>query len=70
MSKEDISQARHLRHEMSDDTKVWLAICGVVAVIVLCGAGLIFNYANHQAVLKQAACANPESVACALAVRQ
>jgi len=55
---------------MSDETKVWLAICAAVGVIVLCGAGLIFNYSNHQAALRQAACVNPESVACIMAVRQ
>ena len=70
MSKEDISQARHLRHEMSDDTKVWLAIMGVLALLIVCGGVVIHNYNQYQSTLRQAACANPESVACALAVRQ
>ena len=55
---------------MSDETKVWLAIAGCVALIVVAGAGLIFNQSNHQAALRQAACVNPDSVACALAVRK
>lgn len=55
---------------MSDETKVWLAICAAVGVIVLCGAGLILNYNTHQAALRQAACVNPESIACIMAVRQ
>ena len=65
-----MSDARRRTQDMSDETKVWLAICGVVAVVVLCGAGLIFNHTHHQAALRQAACANPETVACALAVRK
>lgn len=55
---------------MSDETKVWLGIIGFAAVVVTTGFLLILNYNNHQAALRQAACVSPESVACALAVRQ
>jgi len=55
---------------MSDETKVWLAIAAVVSVIVLVGGLLILSYNNQQAALRQAACVNPDSVACALAVRK
>jgi hypothetical protein len=54
---------------MSDETKVWLAICGVVSVIVLVGGLLILSYNTHQSELRKAACVNPDTVACALAVR-
>ena len=55
---------------MSDETKVWLAIAGCVALIVVGGFLLILSYNTHQAALQQAACVNPDSVACALAVRR
>jgi hypothetical protein len=55
---------------MSDETKVWLAIMGVLALLIVCGGVVIHNYNQYQSTLRQAACANPESVACALAVRQ
>jgi hypothetical protein len=55
---------------MSDETKVWLAICGVVSVVVLVGGLLILSYNTHQAELRKAACVNPDTVACALAVRR
>ena len=55
---------------MSDETKVWLAIVACVAVVVVSGAGLILSYNTQQAALRQAACVNPETVACALAVRK
>lgn len=55
---------------MSDETKVWLAVFGFASVLVISGFLLILNYNNHQAVLRQAACEVPESVACALAVRR
>lgn len=54
---------------MSDETKVILAGILFMAVCVLCGTALIYNYANHQSLLKQAACIDPDSVACILAVR-
>lgn len=55
---------------MSDETKVWLAIVACVAVVVVSGAGLILSYNTHRAALQQAACVNPDSVACVLAVRR
>ena len=55
---------------MSDDTKVWLGFIGLALVVVVTGFLLILNHNNHQAALRQAACVAPESVACALAVRQ
>ena len=55
---------------MSDETKVWLATCGVVSVIIMVGGLLILNHSNHNASLRQAACVNPETVACALAGRR
>lgn len=55
---------------MSDETKVWLAIISCLAVVSLGGFALIATYNQHQAALRQAACVNPETVACALAVRQ
>jgi hypothetical protein len=55
---------------MSDDTKVWLAMIGVLAVFVITGAGLIYATEKDKAALRQAACANPDTVACALAVRR
>lgn len=55
---------------MSDDTKVLLALIFLVAIFLV-GAG-VSTYTNHReaAALRQAACVNPESVACALAVRR
>jgi hypothetical protein len=55
---------------VSDETKVWLAMIGVLAVFVIVGGGLIYATEKDKAALRQAACANPDSVACALAVRR
>jgi len=54
---------------MTDDVKIIIAWIMFMALAVICGTGLIMNYANHQATLKQAACIDPDSVACILAVR-
>lgn len=54
---------------MSDETKVWLAIFTVVGMIVVVSGLLILSYNTHQAELRKAACVNPDTVACALAVR-
>ena len=55
---------------MSDDTKVWLALTGVLGVFIIGAGVLIWNNSNHNAALRQAACVNPDTVACALAVRR
>jgi hypothetical protein len=55
---------------MSDDTKIALAVIGLVGVVVVGMGVLIWNNTTHSAALRQAACANPETVACALAVRR
>jgi hypothetical protein len=55
---------------MSDETKVWLGAIGVIAMLILGGGALIYDYNQHQAELRRAACVNPDSVACAFAVRQ
>jgi hypothetical protein len=55
---------------MSDETKVWLALVGLVAVFIVVGGALIYATEKDKAALRQAACVNPETVACALAVRQ
>lgn len=70
VSREDIAQARHLHHQTSDDTKVWLAICSVVGVFIVVAGILIWSSNNNNAALRQAACVNPETVACALAARR
>jgi hypothetical protein len=55
---------------MSDEVKGWLAICGVLALLIVSGSVVIHNYNQYQSELRRAACVNPDSVACALAVRQ
>lgn len=55
---------------MGDDTKIWLALIGLVAIFIVgCGV-LIYASERDKATLRQAACVAPESIACALAVRQ
>ena len=55
---------------MGDDTKIWLALIGLAAIFIIGGGVLIYASERDKAVLRQAACVNPESVACALAVRK
>lgn len=55
---------------MEDDTKIRLALIGLAAVFFVGGGLLIYANERDKAALRQAACVNPESVACALAVRQ
>jgi hypothetical protein len=55
---------------MDGDNKVWLAMVGLVAVFIVVGAALIYATEKDKADLRQAACVNPDSVACALAVRK
>lgn len=55
---------------MSDETKVWLAVITLAAIFVI-GCGFLIHGNNREAAaLRQAACVNPDSVACALAVRR
>ena len=55
---------------MSDETKVWLGVIGLAAIFIVGGGALIYASERDKAALRQAACVNPETVACALAVRQ
>ena len=55
---------------MDGDNKVWLAMVGLVAVFIVVGGSLIYATEKDKADLRQAACVNPDSVACALAVRR
>jgi hypothetical protein len=62
---------------MAGESKVWIAFICLVGVVVVGSGFLIWsdgnhraNESNHKAALRNAACANPDSVACALAVRQ
>lgn len=55
---------------MSDETKVCLAIIGLVAAVIIGGGALIYTSERDKAVLRQHVCVNPDSVACALAVRR
>jgi len=55
---------------MSDATKITLAMIGLVAFF-FGGCGVLIWHDNaHRAELRQAACVNPETVACAEAVRR
>ena len=58
------------RRMMNDDNKVWLALVGLVAVFIVVGGSLIYATEKDKADLRRAACVNPDSVACALAVRK
>lgn len=55
---------------MSDETKVKLAYIALAAVFLIGGGVLIHANERDRAALRQAACANPESAACVMAVRQ
>jgi hypothetical protein len=55
---------------MNGENKVWIAVICLVGVFVVGSGVLIWNDSNHKASLRHAACVNPDSVACALAVRQ
>jgi hypothetical protein len=47
-----------------------MALIGLLAVFMIVGAALIYATDRDEAALRQAACVNPDSVACALAVRK
>lgn len=55
---------------MSNDTKIWLAMFGLVALLLVGFGVLIWQENTHKAELQKIACVNPDSVACALAVRK
>ena len=62
---------------MEGDSRVRIALVCVLGIFVFGSGFLIWsennhraNESNHKAALRNAACANPDSVACALAVRQ
>jgi hypothetical protein len=55
---------------MSDETKFQLGLIGLVALITVVVGLLIYASERDKAALRQAACVNPETVACALAVRR
>jgi hypothetical protein len=55
---------------MIDETKLWMSVVGCVALGLVCVTFLIFTQDRRHAELRLAACANPETVACALAVRR
>jgi hypothetical protein len=55
---------------MSDGTKITLAMIGLVTIFIVGSGVLIWHDNTYRAELRQAACVNPETVACALAVRR
>lgn len=55
---------------MSDETKVWMALTALAAVVLLGAMGLVYQAQEHTAQLRLAACADPQAIACALAQRK
>jgi hypothetical protein len=55
---------------MSDETKFQMGLICLVALITVVVGVLVYATESDKAALRQAACVNPDSVACALAVRR
>lgn len=52
---------------MEDRSKTFMAVAGVVGLLIVILGALDWNSQNHASALKLAACANPDSAACTMA---